>query len=128
MVEADFQVKFTRWAKYNIKTSCAFELKIAKEKSLPFSAIQPHQIEALSIAKHSTLIHKISDGGYQQTPFDCFTLSGSEAYVVIMFYKRGQKEFYMIDIDVFISEMNTSIRKSITAERAKQIGTTCFLA
>jgi hypothetical protein len=39
-----------------------------------------------------------------------------------MYYKRGQKDFYMIDIDAFMTEMNISERKSLTPERAGRIG------
>jgi penicillin-binding protein-related factor A (putative recombinase) len=128
MLEANFQTLFSRWAKYNIDKSMAFELKLEKGKSLPFSAVMEHQLIALKLAKHGKLIHKIADGiAGGQKPFDCFTLAGVPAYVVIMFYRRAQKEFYMIDVDVFINEKETSDRKSLTDQRAKEIGITCLL-
>ena len=77
------------------------------------------------------LYHKISDspifGGMKsrftkQKPFDCLVLTGL-AFVCIMFYKpRKKKEFIAIDIDVWNEEVKTSIRKSLTEERAKEIG------
>lgn len=118
-LEKDFQTEFCKWAKYNIKETAAFELKFTRSLSLPFSDVQEHQINALYNAKHHYLIHKIPDAGYQN-PFDCFFLKGCNAYVVIMFTK--QKTFYLIDIDDFIQEKNTSVRKSLTQDRAAQIG------
>ena len=127
MVEADFQTKFSKWAKYNIKYSGAFELKLTKTSSIPFSSVADHQILNLKIAKHSNLVYKIMDVGLAQKPFDCFTLSNVQAYVVLMFYKRGQKEFFMIDIDDFIKEKETSDRKSLLESRAREIGVSRLL-
>lgn len=52
MKEAQFQ---TLWGKYlkksNLFPSSAFELKICKTKRFPISALKPHQIEGLKMAK-----------------------------------------------------------------------------
>ncbi len=122
MRESDFQTKFSLWLKYHNEGSAAYELKLTKDPSLPFNAVQDHQIRALLLAKHKQLIHKIADVGMLQKPFDCLILSGVPAYVVIQFWKPGVKEFFMIDIDDFVLEMETSDRKSLTPERAYQIG------
>lgn len=83
---------------------------------------------ALKLAKHSKLIHKIADVGVLQKPFDCFILSKTQAFVVVMFYSKGQKEFYMIDVDDYENEWRTSERKSLTPKRASEIGVVCRLA
>lgn len=134
MKEANFQTLFGRWVEENyddMVTSVAYELKLTKTNSILFSAVKEHQVEGLMAVKHSFLYHKISDapifGGMKSRftkpkPFDCFVLSG-QAYVCIMFYKpRRKKEFIMIDIDDWLKEVKTSTRKSLTEERAKQIG------
>jgi len=121
MRERDFQTKFTRWLKHHQKTSAAFELKICKKKSLPFSAVQKHQEDALIAVKHHCLSYKISDDSRGFKPFDCFSLS-AEAYVVIMFYRPRNSKVYMIDIDAWLKEKKASKRKSITEERAGEIG------
>ena len=125
--EASFQTAFTRWAKYNLPCSTACELKLEKGNSLPFSAVKEHQIRNLLIVKHGGFGYKIPDVGYGQKPFDFFTLKG-DAYIVIMFYKKGQKEFVMIDVETFVTESERSERRSLTEERAKEIGTLCFLS
>lgn len=123
MTEADFQTKFTRWAKYNIKTGGAFELKLVKGNRLPFKNIAPHQIANLLIVKRGTLSYKISDASYGLKPFDCFVLHKATAFLVVMFYKRGEKNFYMIDIEALINfkEKNPE-KKSITREEVALIG------
>ena len=128
MKESDFQTLFTKWAKKNAKRSTAYELKICKEKSLPYTRIEEHQVAALYKAKHDTLFHKISDMSLGYKPFDCFALSGADAYVVIMFYRPGHRRYcYAIDIDEWIEYQVESPRKSITEAEAKRIGTTIDL-
>lgn len=118
MKEKSFQTQFGHWLKANYSHSGAFELKSARGKSLPFSDVQPHQEQALWHVKHKSIYHKIPDVGYQN-PFDCLVLSKADAYVVVRF---GSGKWYMIDIDAWIEERNSSKRKSITEERAQEIG------
>ena len=128
--EKDFQVKFSLWAKHNLDESCAFELKIEKGNALPFSALAVHQKENLLAVKHGSplsFVWKIMDAGYQN-PFDGFVLCDASAWIAVMFYSRGCKKFYLIDIDAWCKEEETSDRKSLTEERAEAIGKTCYLA
>ena len=127
MLEKDFQSKFTRWASYNHRSSAAFELKLTHTSSLQFDAVASHQLQSLLSVKRGSFVYKISDDSRGLKPFDCFSLSG-EAYVVVMFYKRGQKEFFMIDVDQLVAESERSQRRSLTASRAAEIGTRCELA
>jgi hypothetical protein len=129
MTEADFQTKFNKWVKHNMKQTAVFELKLVKEKSLAFSRVLPHQLDSLKIAKSYCLPYKIPDGfNGGQKPFDSFTICNCKAYIVVMFYKRGQKEFIMIDIDDFIHEIESSNRKSLTEDRAKILGQVGYFA
>lgn len=118
MKEKDYQSLFNKWLKNVHKRTGAFELKLAKGNSLPFSAVVPHQIEALQAASNGVLVYKIPDTGYQN-PFDCFSLAGVPAYVVIKY----DKSFELIAIDTFVLERDRSTRKSLTAARAKEIST-----
>jgi len=129
MQEKDFQTKFTRWLKSgsDVPTG-AFELKLSKGKSIPFDAVMVHQLAGLRIAKHGRLAYKIADDSQGSKPFDCFLLAGTDAWVVIMFWERGQKEFFLIDVDVFVAEQQNAKRKSLTEQRAREIGQAFFLA
>ncbi len=126
MTEADFQTRFRRWHKSNWNgPTSAFEYKISKTESIPFDAVADHQIAALLMVKKGKFYYKIPDAGYDQKPFDAFALIGENAYVVIYFYtKKGEKRFYVIDIEAFVKERKESElkRKSLTRERAKEIG------
>jgi len=125
--EATFTTKFLKWlVNEKIDGTAVFELKLAKGKSLSFSTVKDHQLRNLQLAQER-LVYKIPDTGYDQKPFDCFQLHKAEAFIVIMFYKRGQKEFIIIPIRAFIREMRNSTRKSLTEERAKILGIICKL-
>lgn len=137
-IERDFQKLFKTWVESNkdILSNTAFELKFCKNrKPLPFSAVQDHQLVALQEVKNIGKFHKIADQPFIpgrmaytfKKPFDCFFLKG-EAYVVILFYEPYEdKIMYWIDVDVFINEMNTSTRKSLTEDRAKEINSKKFI-
>lgn len=120
--EADFQTKFSKWKIYNKKCSALFELKFTKGISIAFSRLEEHQEKALLKAKHSQICYKMPDDNFSQKPSDMFCIYKGGGYVVIIFYKKGTKNFYIIDIDKWIEERNTSDRKSITEDRAKAIG------
>lgn len=127
VTEANFQTEFSKWLKYRHYKTGAFELKLCKGPSLPWSALAPHQKDALYHAKHGHLVYKITDTGMTQKPFDCFMMVMVPTFVVVMFYKRGQKQFYMIDIDRWCEEEQRGLRKSITPEMAAEMGTLCEL-
>lgn len=129
--EAAFQTEFTRWLKYTDlfpSGKLVYELKFTKESSLPFSAVMEHQLAALYSAKHGRLPYKIADVGIARKPCDGFMVASSDAVIGIMYYvSRGCREFFIIDIDVFLNEKETSKRKSLTIDRAREIGTACYL-
>jgi len=121
--EADRTTLFLKYAKARIGESFAFEAKICKEKSLPFSAVQDHQERNLHIVKHGVFNYKIADVGYEQKPWDGFQLTHLPAYVVIFWYqKRGDRRITIIDIDMWLEERKTSDRKSLTYERSCELG------
>jgi hypothetical protein len=132
MTEADFQTRFGRWVHAVRPKSFVFELKITDGVSIPFSALSEHQERALWLVREcgKGVYYKIPDVGPAQKPFDGFWVGGDDevgAYVVVMFYKRGEKGFYMIRIDEWINEKETSTRKSLTEERAGEIGQKFYL-
>ena len=119
MKEKDFQTKFNKWLKYNWLVTAKFELKLTKDGSLPYSALKPHQRANLANRK---VIYKIPDLG-AQNPFDSIIMVDDPGYVVIMFYKRGQKKFYIINIEQLERFEKTSVKKSITEVECIHIAT-----
>ena len=116
MKERSFQTTFSHWLKNVHRKTGAFELKVAKNESLPFSAVADHQLQALENVRYGTFVFKIIDAGYQN-PFDCFCLTRQPAWIVIKY----EKFFCLITIDTFLLEKERSVRKSLTAVRAREI-------
>lgn len=121
--EAKFQTVFSHWVKAEFLTDenlggYAFELKHTRGKnSLPFSAVEDHQLHALEAASGKGFFYKISDESQGYKPFDCFALRGCEAYIVIKY----PSFFVLIRVDDFIEEKSRSKRKSLTIERAREL-------
>lgn len=118
--EAKFTLLFRHWLKANPRMSAAFELKQCGS-SLPFNAVQEHQVDALTSVHSSTgLLYKAPDDSRGVKPFDLFYLRSAPAYVVVLF---GNKEFSLIEIETFMLEKKRSKRKSLTMARAREIST-----
>ena len=111
-----------------------YELKICKDnKPLPFDRVAEHQVEALLAASRG-FFYKIPDQPISwgantpmrfaaKKPFDCLYLSNVKGYVIIWWYvPRKLKVFFKIPIETFLKEKEQSTRKSLTMERAAEIG------
>lgn len=116
--EAEFGRLFRHWIK-SVKWlgPAAFELKQTLEHSIPFSDVQPHQIDALRAAKGEGLLYKIPDDSRGIKPFDMVYLQSVNAYVVI----RYPDFFCLIDVDKFMQEDKRSQRRSLVEFRARTI-------
>lgn len=122
--EANFTTTFRHWLRANPRPSAAFELKQTTSDSLPFGAVQPHQLDALEAARGNTgLLYKAPDDSRGIKPCDLLYLRFSEAFVVIKYPNC----FVLIDNRVFTEEMKSSKRRSLTSSRAKEISTTYVL-
>ena len=107
----------------------AFELKMVKLKSLAFSSVPEHQEQALMKARGLTgvpLVHKISDSALGYLPFDCFTLYGAGAYLVIGYLRFDGLTVVAIKIEDWITEKygydGVLKRGSLSFERALELG------
>src|SRR3990167_8263351 len=118
--EASFQRQFNHWIKNVYRKTAVFELKQC-EISLPFSAVVEHQRQALLNTRHSPLVYKIPDVGFQN-PYDIVCLTEIPSYVVIKF-KAG---VCIIPIDTFLLAESRSKRKSITYSEAQKLSTILF--
>ncbi len=117
--EANFQTAFRHWLMSNKSFgSAAFELKHSPTNSFPFDRVVEHQENSLFAATcNNGLLFKIPDDSISYKPFDMFYLRNAEAYVVIKY----PKDFVIISINDFVRERQSSKRKSLTYERAKEI-------
>jgi len=119
--EAEFGLYFRRWVKsyaHELR-SCSFELKHTHGAgSLPFNEVKGEQIAFASmIAGDGVLIRVIGMGGEP----DYVWMRHAPAYVVI----RYPSCFCVIAMKLFVVERNTSDRKSLTEERARELSTWC---
>ncbi len=119
--EAKFGLTFRAWMKANPQTfphGAVFELK-QTSTSLPFCAVQEHQINALLATSEGEggMLYKIPDDSRGIKPFDMFYAKRMPAFIVIKFPKK----FEIISVGTFVLEMNRSNRKSLTAQRASEI-------
>lgn len=118
--EAAFGIKFRRWIEQNPRMSAAYELKQVRGSSMPFSAVEDHQIAALMTVKGKKgLLYKIPDDSRGAKPFDYFFLREEPAYIVIKY----PEFFCMIDIETFLMESKRSKRRSLLGSRAQEIST-----
>jgi penicillin-binding protein-related factor A (putative recombinase) len=118
MNEKTFQTKFTKWLKYNWIDTARFELKITKTASFSLGQLKPHQRVGLKVA----FPYKIPDSDMSQKPFDCFYMKKTvKGYLVLQFYKRGVKRFYIININDLEKYESTLKKKSITEQQASAI-------
>ncbi len=115
--ESKFGQLFRHWIKSKPMYSGAFELKQTRTNSLPFSAVQEHQLHALRAAKGEGILYKAPDDSAGVKPFDFFYLRHAYAWVVIKY----PNAFYIIDVEMFSHEKALSSRKSLTEQRAKEI-------
>jgi len=126
--EAKFTAKFHRWLKYKWPNGIPayFEIKSSKEKelSISFDSVSEKQLNNLQVKK---FVYKFSDFDRMGTPLDMVCFSG-KGYVVLYYYRRNNKEFFIIPIDVFLKEKDSSIRRSLTEDRARQLSLPYSLA
>lgn len=132
--ERDFQTLFGKYLKEKPPLqSEVYELKVCKNRSIPFDAVAEHQEEALLDAiSERGVYHKISDQPFIKghakmrytikKPFDCCVIKAYAAFVVVLYYQpRQPKNAILIDIRDWIKERETCGRKSLHEERAKYI-------
>lgn len=102
----------------------SWEVKRTVKGALAFAAFAGHQISNLMKSKHQRLNIKIRDVGVARKEFDGLTLEKVPSWCICC-YPANNKDGYMayaIDIDVWYQERRTCGRKSLTEERAKELG------
>ena len=128
-IEKNFELEFGRWVRHAYQgKSTLFELKATPDSYLNFNRLEEHQMAALTAGKHGKMWFKIPDTDYlNKRPCDGVFFRGAEAFVVVMYRckERGMKDFYLIEIDDWITE--SGVAKSLSEQRAKEIGVTCKL-
>lgn len=116
--EQAFTTPFQKWLRNRWKGGSAyFEIKATEYDYLNFKGVKDHQLSNL---RQPQIIYKFSDIARLGTPFDVILCEGV-GYVVINF-NYPSKDFYIIPVLDYEKEMVISRRKSLTVERAEEIG------
>lgn len=114
------QAAFSRWIQNRWTGGpAAFELKRVLNQSLPLSSLKEHQYLALRQVENNGIYHKIADGGFSQSPFDCFLMKG-QAFLVIA-YGPKLTGFYLLPISV-IERLKKIGTVSVSESLAKEFG------
>lgn len=102
-----------------------WEVKRTVKGALAFSAFADHQISYLMRAKRQRLNIKIRDVGVSRKEFDGMTFEKSPSWCLCCYPADNKDGYncYSIDIDDWYNERRTCGRKSLTEDRAKQLGT-----
>ena len=88
--ESKITPQILAWFRLNYPHSCAIEIKVTKTRSIPASALKPHQKQALLQAQSELgITWKIPDTSRTRLPFDAFQLKNSHAFVVACFLNHG---------------------------------------
>jgi len=122
--EKDFQSSFRRYAKNRMsERTFVYELKVTKGDYINFSRLEDHQEYALRASSGGIAHHKLPDEGISQKPYDGFQVTGVPAFVGVLFNKEEQqKEFFLIPISDWRAAREEVDRKSLTRDKAAEIG------
>lgn len=126
-LEAKFTTKLIKWIKnrWGNMPDCGIEVKVTEKGSYPYSQLirQNHQLMNCNTCKHKVFVYKISDEDRREKPLDIVVINKSAGYYIFQFWttKRGQKEFFIIDIDDLRHEIKTSKRRSLNELTARDI-------
>jgi hypothetical protein len=121
MVEKDYYNSINKYYTANATNSIAWEAKITKSNTMNFSCLAPHQEESLLVAERS-FGYKIPDSGISKKGFDGFVLYRATALFIAIYYIPHKTEIYEIPIRAFLKEKYESGKKSLSKERAREIG------
>ena len=117
--EANFGLLFSHYIKaYPEIETATFELKQTNKDSIAFSAVKDHQIAWLKASVQGTFLYKPPDDSRGIKPCDYILIrKAKDAYIVIKY----PAFFAVISVFVFEKESQTSLRRSLTSNRAQEI-------
>lgn len=121
MVEKSYYNEINKHYVANATNSIAWEAKITKTNTLNFNCLAPHQ-EQFLLESERSYGYKISDSGLMKKPFDGFVLYKATSLFIAIYYIPHKTEIYEIPIRAFLKEKYESGKKSLSKERAREIG------
>lgn len=126
MQEKSYYPAITKYYTLHATNNIAWEAKFTQTGRIPFSCLAPHQEEKLLEAER-VLGGKIADVGVLKKPFDGWVLFHATSLFIAIYYVPRETEVYEIPIRVFLNEKYTSKEKSMTRQRAMELGKRIYL-
>lgn len=122
--EQIFVTALQKWLKYNLPYSFLWEAKVVESgKNYAYKSDKSFQKELNNLKfAGKQVIHKFSDYGGLGTICDGFKIHNACGYFFIQFMKRGNKEFYRIEVSDLEKYLLTNKPKSISEDICKEIG------
>ena len=123
--EMTTHTKMMRWLKHNMRyfpQSFLIESKVVRrgKKSFPYAELSAKEERLLLRSERTGVIHTHSDYGGMGTLCDASVVCGG-GFIFIKWIRPRNKEFFVIDINKFITHRYNSSRKSLTEEEAREI-------
>ena len=121
--EAKFHARAMRWLKYNLDKfpdSFLIESKVVRPDRVTFSFydLSGKEEKLLLQAKNKCVIQTHSDYDRSGTNCDASVISGG-GFIFIYWVRKGNKKFYVIDIEKWVGERDNNIGSNLTEERAE---------
>lgn len=126
MRESSYYSAITKYYATTATNNIAWEAKFVRTNRIPFSCLPQHQEEFL-LAAERVLSGKIPDVGFSKKWFDGLVLYKATSLFIAIYYAPRATEIYEIPIRAFLHEKYHSKEKSLTKERAAEIGKRIYL-
>lgn len=121
MTEKDYYADIGQYYLKTATVTTTWEAKFTRTKYLNFRCLPAHQEEKL-LKSERAYSYKIPDNGPAQKPFDGITVVKAVPVLIAIYYTPNNERVYEIPIRAFLKEKYESGEKSLSEERAKQIG------
>jgi len=123
--EAKFHSQLMRWLQHNkqlFPPSYLIETKVVRRDSnrFPLRELSAKERRLLWRAKHSQVLQTHSDYGGMGTNCDVSAISGG-GYIFLKWTRRGNRTFYVMDIDDLETYEKSNKIKSLTEDDARNV-------
>jgi len=109
-----------------LQRSITWEAKFTRTNYLNFNCLPAHQEEFL-LESERAYGYKIPDTGIAKKPFDGLVVFNAHSVFIAIYFLPRHTEIYEMPIRTFLQEKYKSGKKSLTKERAAEVGKLIFL-
>lgn len=124
MTEKSYYAKINKYYiahSWEYNNNIVWEAKFTRTNRISYKALASHQEASLVQAQRAYAI-KLADVGQALKPFDGGMFYKASGFFIAIYFIRNKTQVIEIPIDDFLREKYTSKEKSLTKERASEIG------